>query len=558
MTKQPTPAVAAQYIRMSSSKQEASPEQQREALAVLARQHNCSIEHEYLDSGISGIETTKRPDFLRMIEDAESGKFKFILLWDQDRLSRLDSLDNAEFVNRIRKAGVSLITVGQGLVNLNTFEGRVAYGVQQELKNQYLDGLARNSLRGKIAAARDGRLCFTENYGLVRVIIDAEGNERQRVAFGERFSKPRDWRARKDVADDESAELVRWMFKRLDETDCSVSSLCQTLNERGIEAPRGGEWYPVSLFRILENPVYAGDFVFGRRCKGKFHRTCNGTEEHQTAGTFEDEPIVLRDAHPALIDRDLFDRVQAKLENRKKKNRRPRNSPFVLSGIVLCGHCGGPMYGWELKQSDAQGKRYRYYRCRGKRNTCRNYVIRADALENYIAAVLTTIARQLVDRGLAEAIAEEAKRSGQKPGAELETLNRKLERLNRQLNDGNERLLDGDFDADQFAELKAIQAKRRQERDRLQQLIATMDGQHDVGSVEAVAARAMELLADLPERIQSGDVCIVREVIRSVVDSVSLWWRTAGGGKNRNVFRLQRGLVTVNPKVSPFLTRVSI
>jgi len=62
-----TPAVA--YIRMSSRKQDASPEQQRQEAAKLATANNCRILREYSDEGISG-DSPKRPGFQQMIKDA--------------------------------------------------------------------------------------------------------------------------------------------------------------------------------------------------------------------------------------------------------------------------------------------------------------------------------------------------------------------------------------------------------------------------------------------------------------------------------------------------------
>ena len=80
------PAVS--YIRMSSSKQEASPDQQRKAISEYAAGRDYEIVEEYFDSGVSGDDTEKRVAFQRMIVDAQAGKFKVILCWDQDRFGR--------------------------------------------------------------------------------------------------------------------------------------------------------------------------------------------------------------------------------------------------------------------------------------------------------------------------------------------------------------------------------------------------------------------------------------------------------------------------------------
>ncbi len=115
-----TPAVA--YVRMSSDRQEASPDQQREGVANLAKREDCRIIREYFDEGISGDATEKRKDFQRMIRDAEEkGDFAAILCWDQDRFGRFDSIEAGRWIHPLRQAGVWLVTVAQGRIDWNDF-----------------------------------------------------------------------------------------------------------------------------------------------------------------------------------------------------------------------------------------------------------------------------------------------------------------------------------------------------------------------------------------------------------------------------------------------------
>ena len=84
------PAVG--YIRVSIDKQEDSPVRQKAEIAKLAQREGYRIIRWYEDHGISGAKTLKRPEFRRMIRDADDrGDFRAILCWDQDRLERFDS-----------------------------------------------------------------------------------------------------------------------------------------------------------------------------------------------------------------------------------------------------------------------------------------------------------------------------------------------------------------------------------------------------------------------------------------------------------------------------------
>ena len=127
------PAVA--YIRMSSDKQEASPQQQRNEIEAYAKQHGYRITESYVDEGVSGDATEKRFEFQRMIADAGRGKFKAIIVWDQDRFGRFDSVEAGFWIHPLRQAGVQLVTVSEGLLDWSDFTGRVMYSIKQEGKH---------------------------------------------------------------------------------------------------------------------------------------------------------------------------------------------------------------------------------------------------------------------------------------------------------------------------------------------------------------------------------------------------------------------------------------
>ena len=112
---------AVAYYRMSSDKQEASIPAQREAVETYADQQGYRIIREYLDEGISGDATEKRRGFQRMIGEAADGDFQAILVWDQDRFGRFDSVEAGHWIYPLRKAGVCLVTVAQGRIDWNDF-----------------------------------------------------------------------------------------------------------------------------------------------------------------------------------------------------------------------------------------------------------------------------------------------------------------------------------------------------------------------------------------------------------------------------------------------------
>ena len=145
------------YLRMSSAGQDQSIPAQRAELRAYAKKLGYEIVGEYLDEAISGDDTERRAGFLRMREDAQRGTFDAILSWDQDRFGRFDQLDAGYWIYPFRRAGVRLETIAQGPIDWEDLTGQLVYSVNQMGKAQFLRDLARNTARGQLNSAREGR-----------------------------------------------------------------------------------------------------------------------------------------------------------------------------------------------------------------------------------------------------------------------------------------------------------------------------------------------------------------------------------------------------------------
>ena len=363
VTKTLTPAVG--YIRMSSNQQDASPAQQRAEITKLAEQTAYRIIRWYEDPGISGDDTRKRKQFLCMLRDAqEKGDFATILCWDQDRFGRFDTIEAGSIIFPLRQAGIWLQTVTQGRIDWNTFQGRLIYTVQQEGKHQYLIDLSRNVLRGKVASARNGRSASNPPCGYDRQFYDEHGKPACRVKYGEKFRRPKGWTVRFVLSEDTALmDVVRWIWRTFADTDWGVTTMARDLNRRGILTPSGKKWSVETVEGILSNRVYTGANVFGRNRYGKYHHLGNNgeTQEGSAKKIHPGDPIVTDNMHDALIDQETFDRVKQKLQKRRQKHNRTRNSPYLLSGLLHCGHCGGIMAGRGYKVKDTYP--HQYYTC---------------------------------------------------------------------------------------------------------------------------------------------------------------------------------------------------
>lgn len=162
------------------------------------------------------------------------------------------------------------------------------------------------------------------------------------------------------------AEVVRAMFDRYSTEEGGVRTVASWLNASGHKTRRGQRWSMVTVRDILRNSAYIGTYHrFGLRLPASY------------------EPIV---------DREVFRSVQEKMQGRSPVRRNPKGEPFLLSGIIYCGHCGQRMMGitrhqsWRRKDGQRARAEYRYYQCQSRinRNQCEYRTVNAVELETQV------------------------------------------------------------------------------------------------------------------------------------------------------------------------------
>jgi len=312
------------YLRMSDEDQTTSIPSQRVELTKYARSKGYTILREYLDEAISGDSTEKRFGFLAMREAAGSGEFAVILCWDQDRFGRFDPLDAGYWIYPFRRGGVRLETVAQGKIDWEDLTGQLIYSVNQLGKAQFLRDLSRNTTRGLLASAREGRA--------------GTGGPH---CYGYRSADGKVW-----IIEDE-AKVVRWIFGEYLKAGASLRGIAANLNRRKMPPPRGKVWRVSSVRAILQRRKYTGSFVYGSRNAGKYFAMRDGEviPRRKSDKTISAEPIIHPNKFEAIVSQEVFDRVQRRLVDRKGNTTRRQARQYLLAGLVKCGDCNGAMGG---------------------------------------------------------------------------------------------------------------------------------------------------------------------------------------------------------------------
>ncbi|MCA9806217.1 MAG: recombinase family protein, partial [Cyanobacteria bacterium HKST-UBA02] len=143
------------YLRRSTRKQEESLDIQQQLIEQLAEQNDQRIDAWYIDDGISGGKDG-RPEFQRMIADAERGAFSVLFARSRNRISRLGHHRHTYYLSRLEEAGVDVITVEDGQLDINDFGAFVKESAGAYGDAKYLEDLSKLTIGGQVQRATQG------------------------------------------------------------------------------------------------------------------------------------------------------------------------------------------------------------------------------------------------------------------------------------------------------------------------------------------------------------------------------------------------------------------
>ncbi len=276
----------------------------------------------------------KRPGMQRILEDLElpDPPWGTLVVWALDRLSR-SLADAVPIFEKLRDAGRGFICVKQDYLSTQ-------------------GAMARFTLNQTILVAQLEREMTSERVKAKMVFIAEKG----KVPFGK---LPIGYRRISGVKnsieiDPETAPIVQDIFRAyLAQTGTIVE-----LRQQYAQYIRNQN----QLYRLLRNRLYLGEVEYD----GK----------------------VYQGQHPAIIDRQTFDRVAALLPGHRSAPRPGRQKyQYLLQGLVYC-ECGKKMVPYSVTKKD--GKRYFYYKCQDTA-FCK-YALSAPAIDQDVMDQLLRVA----------------------------------------------------------------------------------------------------------------------------------------------------------------------
>ena len=276
----------------------------------------------FADEGITGTSMKKRKEFNRMITACKRGRIDLILTKSLSRFAR-NTVDCLEIVRMLKARGIGVIFEKE---NINTLT----------MSSEFLI-----TLFSGFAQAESESLSTNVGLGIRMAMKDGKVNFHYNTMLG--YRKGED--GKPEIVPEE-AKVIRRIYQRyLD--GCSEGQIAKELDRDGIPTAKGvTAWLHQVVHSILCNEKYIGDALLQKT----YITDCITKQVKKNNG--ELPQYYIENSHPAIIPRDIYQRVREEMTRRASKRKVMQKSgkteqgkysaKYALSEKLVCGECGTP------------------------------------------------------------------------------------------------------------------------------------------------------------------------------------------------------------------------
>ena len=382
------------YLRVSTEDQARegfSLPEQKERLETFCKFKGYEIVDYYEDAGISVKTGNYRPEFERLKEDIKSKRINTIIALKLDRITR--SIFDWEKLMTFLDENDAYIDCANDEVNTTNANGKM---ISRLLMSVSQNEIERTSERTKVGLA-----------GAIK-----QGHLPSQAPLGYKHEN------KKLVIDYSTKDVVVRIFE-LYYNGNSYQTISNILNEEQVLGKTN--WRDSTITAILENEVYKGDFVHGKRTK---------------------HPTYYENVVEPLVSKEMWEDCQAQ----KKKNSRAyqRTLTYLFLQKIRCPRCNNLMGGKATKKKN--GNVYYYYYC----NDCK-INLKENIIEEYFENFINKIVEY--DSAVNQFFLPMIKQKFDEP---KELLEKELDKQNAKLDRIRKAYISGAFDLEEYNAEKKI------------------------------------------------------------------------------------------------------
>ena len=489
----------AAYCRVSTDSEEqltSYQNQMRVYTEMIAANKEWEFAGLYADEGISGTRADKRPEFQRMIRDCQNGKIDYIITKSVSRFAR-NTVECLEYVRSLKAQGIGIFFEEQNIDTLKN-ESELYLVIYAGFAQSESESISKHITWTYRKKFEEGKVSFQyKNFLGYRKGAD---------------SQP-------EIVPEEAAivERIYEMFL----AGQPVKVIAQTLQAEKIEIPgKNLSFSKNMIMNILRNEKYCGDCILQKTV------TVDCISKTRKANQGEAPMYIVENNHPAIISREVFNRVQEELIRRQALRAKSdktsitatgKYSKYALTEVLQCAECGSR---YRRVTWTAHGRKKIVWRCisrldYGTKHCKDSITVEEEALHGAVVRALNRFHTEDESTYLALMKATIGEAIGINGGSEeIDLLTRRIDTLNKRMLDlVNETVAAGKDVESSEDEFKGISDQIEQLNRRI---AAIQESIHKDGSRQARLEEIQNIIAERNANETQYDDSIVRQMIECI------------------------------------------
>ena len=312
----------AAYCRVSTDSEEqltSYTTQKKVYTEMIAARTDWEFAGLYADEGISGTRADKRPEFKKMINDCLAGKIDYIITKSVSRFAR-NTVDCLDHVRVLKSRGIGVFFEEQNIDTLK-IDSELYLVIYAGFAQSESESMSKNITWSYRKKFEDGNAIF-----MYKKLLGYKKGE---------AGMP-------EVVPEEAA-IVKRIFNMYlaGNTPARISAVLKW--ENTVAPGKSFSFSSSMIANVLANEKYCGDSILQKTV------TVDCISKTRRKNTGEAPMYYVQNSHPAIINRDIFHKVQEELIRRKTVTPKSsktsitstgKYSKFALTDVLICGECG--------------------------------------------------------------------------------------------------------------------------------------------------------------------------------------------------------------------------
>ncbi len=254
---------------------------------ILAARPDWTLTAQYIDEGITGTSAEKRPQFMKMIDDARKKKFNMIITREVSRFAR-NTVDTLQYTRLLKEYGVEVFFIND---NIKTFDG---------------DGELRLTIMATLAQDESRKTS-------IRVKAGQETSMKNGVFYGTGNILGYDRKGKEMVINEEQAKTVRMIYDMY-LSGMGVTAIQYELEKAGrLTATGKTKWHASYLSHMLKNSFYCGIITYHKEY------TPDYLKQKKIKNYGDIEYLTVKGKHTPIVTEEEFNQVQKIMNTKSRK-----------------------------------------------------------------------------------------------------------------------------------------------------------------------------------------------------------------------------------------------